>query len=130
MTGFVMSCRISHPFLQSVSSEHTDYLIQADRKVKTTVKRNFAGNDDSAPDAEQEAPVDDNDQSEERAQNAADQAAEAIRSALSETAYAMLSEFLTKTRQSRRKGGGSRGVDSRKIETVSFAPPYAMPLLV
>ena len=113
-----------------MSSEHTDYLIQADRKVKSTVERNFAGNIDSASDAEQDAPVEDIDQSEERAKDAADQAAEAIRSALSETAYAMLSEFLTITRQSRRKGGGSRGVDSRKIETVSFAPPYAMALLV
>jgi hypothetical protein len=79
-----------------------------DCAVDATVKRNFvpqAENDDDADESKKDSP--------------ADQAAEAIRGALSETANAMLEEFLTKTRHSRRKGGGSRGVDSRKIETVS-----------
>lgn len=48
-----------------------------------------------------------------------------VREALLETANAMLVEFLRKTRQSRRKGGGSRGVDSRKIDIVSGSP-YSM----
>lgn len=38
--------------------------------------------------------------------------------ALYEDAKSMLTEILRKTRQSRRKGGGGRGVDSRKIDIV------------
>jgi hypothetical protein len=41
-----------------------------------------------------------------------------LKEALSESARAMLTEFLRKTRQSRRKGGGSRGADSRKLDMV------------
>jgi hypothetical protein len=36
-----------------------------------------------------------------------------------DNAKAMLTEVLRKTRTSRRKGGGARGVDSRKIDIVS-----------
>lgn len=42
-----------------------------------------------------------------------------LRGPLLEGAKAMLTEFLRKTRQSRRKGGGSRGMDSRKLDMVS-----------
>lgn len=45
---------------------------------------------------------------------------EELRGPLLEGAKAMLTEFLRKTRQSRRKGGGSRGMDSRKLDMVSF----------
>jgi hypothetical protein len=38
--------------------------------------------------------------------------------ALDDTSKAMLTDFLRKTRASRRKGGGARGVDSRKIDIV------------
>lgn len=48
-----------------------------------------------------------------------DEAAEETRGALLEGAKAMLTEYLRKTRQSRRKGGGSRGIDSRKLDMVS-----------
>lgn len=41
-----------------------------------------------------------------------------LRTALEEGAKSMLVEVLRKTRQSRRKGGGARGVDSRKIDIV------------
>ncbi|WWC89446.1 uncharacterized protein L201_004370 [Kwoniella dendrophila CBS 6074] len=41
-----------------------------------------------------------------------------LRVAMVEEAKDMLTEFLRKTRASRRKGGGARGVDSRKIDIV------------
>ncbi|WVW83780.1 hypothetical protein I302_105801 [Kwoniella bestiolae CBS 10118] len=41
-----------------------------------------------------------------------------LRLAMMEEAKDMLTEFLRKTRASRRKGGGARGVDSRKIDIV------------
>ncbi|KAK4683924.1 hypothetical protein P7C73_g6284, partial [Tremellales sp. Uapishka_1] len=41
-----------------------------------------------------------------------------LREALADTSESMLTEFLRRTRTSRRKGGGSRGVDSRKIDIV------------
>ncbi|WVQ99304.1 hypothetical protein IAU59_006436 [Kwoniella sp. CBS 9459] len=41
-----------------------------------------------------------------------------LRSAMQEEARDMLAECLRKTRTSRRKGGGSRGIDSRKIDIV------------
>lgn len=37
------------------------------------------------------------------------------------SATSMLTDFLRKTRVARRKGGGARGVDSRKIDIVSVA---------
>jgi len=40
--------------------------------------------------------------------------------ALMNEANEMLAEFLRKTRTSRRKGGGSRGLDSRKLDMVSL----------
>lgn len=40
------------------------------------------------------------------------------RAELYEAGKAMLTEFLRRTRSSRRKGGGSRGADSRKIDIV------------
>ncbi|WVR07166.1 hypothetical protein IAU60_004207 [Kwoniella sp. DSM 27419] len=42
----------------------------------------------------------------------------ALRTAMVEEARDMLTEFLRRTRTSRRKGGGPRGVDSRKIDSV------------
>jgi hypothetical protein len=44
---------------------------------------------------------------------------DARRVQLLEEANAMLAEFLRKTRTLRRKGGGSRGLDSRKLDMVS-----------
>lgn len=44
--------------------------------------------------------------------------AEELRLALYYSAKNMLTDFLRKTRASRRKGGGSRGLDSRKIDIV------------
>jgi len=41
-----------------------------------------------------------------------------MREALLDNAKAMLTDILRKTRQSRRKGGGARGIDSRKIDIV------------
>ncbi|OCF74776.1 hypothetical protein I204_05158 [Kwoniella mangroviensis CBS 8886] len=41
-----------------------------------------------------------------------------LRQAMMEEAKDMLTEFLRKTRASRRKGGGARGLDSRKIDIV------------
>ncbi|RSH83741.1 hypothetical protein EHS25_005356 [Saitozyma podzolica] len=41
-----------------------------------------------------------------------------LRDAMMDNAKAMLTEVLRKTRTSRRKGGGARGVDSRKIDIV------------
>ncbi|ORY34108.1 hypothetical protein BCR39DRAFT_518520 [Naematelia encephala] len=41
-----------------------------------------------------------------------------LRRAMTDEATAMLTDFLRKTRQSRRKGGGSRGLNSRKLDTV------------
>ncbi|WWC70320.1 uncharacterized protein I206_104270 [Kwoniella pini CBS 10737] len=41
-----------------------------------------------------------------------------LRQAMMEEAKEMLTEFLRRTRVSRRKGGGARGVDSRKIDVV------------
>lgn len=46
--------------------------------------------------------------------------AEIMREKLELEATTMLIEFLRKTRTSRRKGGGSRGVDSRKLDMVSL----------
>lgn len=44
-----------------------------------------------------------------------------MRIILNEDAKAMLTEFLRKTRHSRRKGGGARGVDSRKLDMVGLS---------
>jgi hypothetical protein len=41
-----------------------------------------------------------------------------LKRALDNDAKEMLAEVMRKTRQSRRKGGGARGVDSRKIDVV------------
>ena len=41
-----------------------------------------------------------------------------LKYALEDDAHTMLTEFLRKTRTARRKGGGSRGVDSAKIDMV------------
>jgi hypothetical protein len=41
------------------------------------------------------------------------------RQRLANEANEMLAEFLRKTRTLRRKGGGSRGLDSRKLDMVS-----------
>lgn len=51
-----------------------------------------------------------------------------LRGPLLESAKAMLSEFLRRTRHSRRKGGGSRGVDSRKLDMVRDASPLGLRL--
>lgn len=51
-------------------------------------------------------------------------------SQLYEEAKAMLTDFLRKTRASRRKGGGSRGVDSRKIDIVCLSIPASLRLIL
>lgn len=43
-----------------------------------------------------------------------------LRNVLLASASTMLTDFLRKTRVARRKGGGARGVDSRKIDIVSY----------
>lgn len=97
--------------------------------VNESVKRNFA------PEVDQ--PTQDVDEKTEDVEDASngqrieteeegekeDAGVAVIRDALLETANAMLSEFLRKTRQSRRKGGGSRGIDSRKIDIVRLTSP-------
>lgn len=45
--------------------------------------------------------------------------AETMKEKLELEATTMLIDFLRKTRTSRRKGGGSRGLDSRKLDMVS-----------
>ena len=48
--------------------------------------------------------------------------AETLKESLELEATTMLIDFLRKTRTSRRKGGGSRGLDSRKLDMVSPLP--------
>ncbi len=48
-----------------------------------------------------------------------------VRHDLFDNAKTMLADFLRKSRASRRKGGGSRGADSRKIDIVCVIPHIA-----